>query len=311
MSTPESIRALRRANPRNDAALAETVEAAARLVRNELAGASEGTRPRRSRRRLVGLSAVGAAAVAAIAVVAFSTIGSSGVPSATAAFQKAAARSAASAEQSGTAVVRIDHDGKLWAGSTIRWHGDDLVVSSDTPGRNGKPGSPLVVVNGLVFTIDNGHWIAMGSKKNIDPGSGTTPDEYQSALREDVGGTTLKRVTDGMTGLTARTLPDGSTEYSGTVPARLIARESGFKDGQTIRVLPFGFVAHDDAADPAAPLDTTVTVGADGVVREVRVGWGTWVFDVSYRDLGATAAPKAPANAVPLRELRESLRGGR
>ena len=74
MSTPESIRALRRAKPRNDAALAETVEAAARLVRNELAGASEGTRPRRSRRRLVGVSAVGAAAVAAIAVVAFSTI---------------------------------------------------------------------------------------------------------------------------------------------------------------------------------------------------------------------------------------------
>jgi hypothetical protein len=29
------------------------------------------------------------------------------------------------------------------------------------------------------------------------------------------------------------------------------------------------------------------------------------VFDVSYRKLGQTNAPKAPANAVPLLELRE------
>jgi hypothetical protein len=48
-----------------------------------------------------------------------------------------------------------------------------------------------------------------------------------------------------------------------------------------------------------------VTVGSDGIVREVRVEWGAWVFDVSYRDLGDTAAPKAPANALPLRELRD------
>ena len=306
MSTPESIRALRRANPRNDVGFAESVEAAALRVRTELAGASSvGARARRSRRRLVGLSAVGAAVVAATVLVAFSTIGSSGVPDARAAFKKATTLTAASAKESGTAVVRITHDGELWAGSTIRWHGDDILITSDTPERDGRPGSPLVVVNGLVYIIDNGHWVAVGSPKNIDPDSGTTPAEYQSALREDVGGPTLRRVTEGMTGLTTRTLADGSTEYGGTVPAGLIARESGFKEGHTIRVLPFGFVAHDEAANPAAPLETTVTVGSDGIVREVRVEWGAWVFDVNYRNLGNTAAPKAPANAVPLRELRD------
>jgi hypothetical protein len=102
------------------------------------------------------------------------------------------------------------------------------------------------------------------------------------------------------------------TELAGVTSAgararqsRRITRESGFKEGHTIRVLPFGFVAHDEAANPAAPLETTVTVGSDGIVREVRVEWGAWVFDVNYRDLGNTAAPKAPANAVPLRELRD------
>ena len=83
----------------------------------------------------------------------------------------------------------------------------------------------------------------------------------------------------------------------------LIARETGFKEGQAIRVLPFGYVAHDEAADPAAPLDAAVTVGADGVVREIAVTWGAWTYTVTYSRLGATAAPKAPANARDL--LRE------
>jgi hypothetical protein len=38
--------------------------------------------------------------------------------------------------------------------------------------------------------------------------------------------------------------------YSGTVAAGLIARKSGFRKGQHIRVLPFGDVAHDEAANP-------------------------------------------------------------
>ena len=61
---------------------------------------------------------------------------------------------------------------------------------------------------------------------------------------------TLRRITGGMNGLTTRRLDDGSTVYSGTVAAGLIARETGFKEGQPIRVLPFGYVAHDEAADP-------------------------------------------------------------
>src|SRR5262245_14134214 len=107
-----------------------------------------------------------------------------------------------------------------------------------------------------------------------------------------------------MTGLVVRQLDDGSIVYSGTVPARLVARETGFKEGASIHVLPFGYVAHDEAADPASPLDTAVTVGADGVVREVAVRWGhggsVWTYTVRYSDLGSTPAPVAPANARPL-----------
>ena len=43
------------------------------------------------------------------------------------------------------------------------------------------------------------------------------------------------------------------------VAAGQIARETGFKEGEAIRVFSFGYVAHGAAADPASLLDTAVT----------------------------------------------------
>lgn len=219
----------------------------------------------------------------------------------------------ASADRSGIAVIRITHGGELWAGSTIRWHDGDLAVSNDAPSRPGKAGSELLVVGGTLYGIEppDGGWVVLGSPENIDPGSGTTPAEYLAALREDVGGVTLRRLTEAMTALTTRRLDDGSKVYSGAVAAGLIARGSGFKEGQPIRVLPFGYVAHDEAADPASSLDVAVTVGADDIVRKIAVTWGAsssaWTYTVTYSGLGTTAAPVAPADARP---LRDRLRSG-
>jgi hypothetical protein len=309
----ESIEALRRANPRAGEGFEESVETVARTVRSRLVTT---TRPARSfsRRRVARLSAAGAA-LAAVAVAAYLAVGSPGagpgVDDAAAAVRHAATLSAASAERSGTAVVRITHDGRPWAGTTIRWHGADLSVSSDPSTRPRRPGSALLVVGGTLYGIDprDGRWVDEGSPSSIDPDSGTTPAEYFAAVREDVGGVTLKRITGGMTGLTTRRLDDGSTVYSGAVQARLIARETAFKGGQSIRVLPFGYVAHDEADDPASPLDTAVTVDADGIVRAIEVTWGTWSYKVTYSGLGTTSALVAPANAKSL--LRERLRAGK
>jgi hypothetical protein len=305
MSTPESFQALRRANPRNEPGFAETVDTAAGFARTEIATAGDAAPPRSSRRRrLLGVSAAAAALVVVAAVIAYSTIGSSGVQSANAAFEQATILTAASAERSGTAVVRMTHDGKPWTGSTIRWNGDDISVKSDMSDRNGRPGSALLVVGGVVYGVEEGRWFEMGSPDNIEPGSGTTPTETLAAVREDVGGTTLRRITNGMTGLTTRSLADGSTAYTGKVLAGLIARETGFKDGRVIRVLPFGYVANGRAANAAAPLDTTVTVAPDGIVRELAVKWETWTYAVAYRRLGEGAAVRAPANAIPMSEWR-------
>jgi hypothetical protein len=307
----ESIDALRRANPRADATFVESVEAVGHTVRARL-GTNAAAQPRsRFRWRPVRLSLALAACAAVVAAVVSMSVGPSGAPNAAAAVRKAATVSAASAERSGTAVVRLTHGGDLWAETTIRWHGDDLSVSSDAPTRLGRPGSKMLAVGGTLYGIEpqHGGWVAMGSPSNIDPGSGTTPAEYLAAAREDVGGATLERITGAMTNPTTRRLADGSTVYSGAVRAGLIARETGFKGGQAIRVLPFGFVAHGEAADPASPLEVSVTVGADGIVRGIAVTWRNWSYAVTYDGLGSTPALVAPANARSLEQLRRERAG--
>jgi hypothetical protein len=314
MNTSASLRALRRANPRSRAGFAESVEAGASAVRGRL-GTPQlvAAETRRPRRRLVQLSMAGAVAVVAAAVASLTVgpLGGPGVESATAAFKRAATATAASAERSGTAVVRITHHDELWAGTTIRWHGDDVAISRDAPQQYRKVGLELLVVDGILYGVDPGvesGWLKLGSPSAIDPDSGTTPVEYLAAVRDDTGGATLRRITGAMASPLTTHLDDGSTVYSGKVAAGLIARETGFKEGEAIRVFPYGYVAHDEAANPASLLDVAVTVGADGLVRSMVVSWGagdsTWRYSVTYSGLGTTAAPVAPENAVPLSVLR-------
>lgn len=302
MSTHESIQALHRANPRTEPDLDRSLEAVRTRIGtpDPVGPAARSLRPRLAGTFVVSLTAAAAAAVALFAAgMPGGGSGVVGVERAEAAVRAAATTSASSAERSGSAVVRITHDGRLWAAKEVAWNGDDLALADLTPGRDGRAGGALRVVDGTMYAPDfeGSGWLRLGSPDSIDPDSGTTPAEYLAAVREDVGGDTLQRLTSGISGLTARLLPDGSTLYSGTVPARTIARETGFKEGQPLRVLPFGYVAHDEAADPSALLRAEVTVGPDGIVRQLAVSWGTWRYAVSYSGLGATRAPVVPADA--------------
>jgi len=317
MSTSKPFQALRRVNPRTKPGFSGSVEATHETVRAQIAITAADLAPTRAaahsrpRRVLVGGSVVGAS-LAAAAVVAFLLIGSPsggpGVQDAGAAVRQAATLTAASAEQSGTAVVRLSHNSEPLAGTTIRWSDGDVSIFKDGPGRAGKVGSAFLVVDGVLYGLDaeDGGWVVLGRPENIDPNTGTTPGEHLAAVRQDIGGATLRRIIGGMTDLTTRRLADGSTVYRGTLAAGLIARETGFKEGRSIRVLPFGYVAQDEAADPSAPLDVAITVGPDGIVREDVVQWGTggsvWTYAVTYSKLGKTAALPAPANARPLKD---------
>jgi hypothetical protein len=314
MSTSRSFEALRRANPRGEASFKEAVEAAAAEVRAQIETGVIADPPRGRQlhpRRLLGVSAAAVALAAAAAVAVFLIVGSSGVTpgveNAAAAIERAATLTATSADRSGSVTVRMTHDGELWAHKTVRWKGNDLEITDESP-RDASSGLPLLVVDGMMYGHDPDHegWVEVGPVSSIDPGTGTTPVDILAAVREDMGGATLRRITDAMTahGLTTTTQFDGPTVYRGKVAAGQIARETGFKEGQAIRVFPFGYVAHDEAADPASLLDAAVTIGADGVIRKIAVTWGTWTYTVTYSDLGSIPAFVAPANAKSLREQR-------
>lgn len=320
MNVTNSLDALRRANPRRTPRYEQELDdlATAALTRIKLASAGDQGSTRfvpssgRSRRR-IGRPAVAipasAAALLAAAVVTFSLVvgspvGPSAVPPA-AAMEHAVARTATAADKSGIVRIEITQDGQLWATETVHWNGNNVSLGDQQPVRSG---GDLLLVDGMMYAQDDpsapGQWVAIGSPDSIDPGSGTTPNEFLAAARADAGGATLRRITAAMTDLTTTKGDDSSTVYEGHVPAGELARESGFKEGEAIRVLPYGYVAHGNASDPSAPIAMSITVGANGAVQTIVATWGgsaTWVYKLTFTDLGSASTLTAPANAKPLR----------
>jgi hypothetical protein len=186
---------------------------------------------------------------------------------------------------------------------TVTWHGTDLKVFSGDPSQVGR--GDLLVVDGVMYGPDPevaGGWIEMGPADSVDPDSGTTPDEFLMAVHEDAGGATLERITAEMTGLTVSQAGDGSTIYVGKVLAGALARESSAKEGETLRVLPYGNIAHDAASNPASLIDISIAVGPDGTISELSANWGgesSWTYRLTFSDLGSTAPLEKPANVKP------------
>jgi hypothetical protein len=289
MTQTNSLDALRRANPRHKPGFAEGM--------GNLTGQAgrPPSKPAFRRWPAIGIPAV---AVVVTLVAVGSPVGPLAVSPAEA-MQQAVVASASAAESSGTVVLEITQDGDLWVGRTLRWNGTDLSISPNETSPAGKGG--LLVVDGMMYgpnpEVADG-WIEMGSPDSVDPDSGTTPGEYLAAIGEDVGGATMQRITGEMTDLTTIQTEDGSTIYNGKVPAGALARETGLKEGETLRVLPFGNVAHDDAANPASLIDISISVRPDGTIGEIFATWGgesSWSYRLTYSDLGSTPALEKPS----------------
>jgi hypothetical protein len=302
MNQTDSLEALRRANPRNEA---DFVDWAAELAPMAVPG--------KARRRwpMFGIPAAATVAAVVLTLVAVgSPVGPLAVPPAEA-MQQAAQVTAQAAANSGTVELEITQDGALWVGRTLRWNGNDLSVANSDPSRDSR--KDMLVVDGMMYAPNPevaGGWIELGPPESIDPDSGTTPDEYFATIAEDVGGETIQRITAEMSGLSTSLGADGSTVYQGKVPAGSLARENGVKDGENLRVLPFGYVAHDAAADPSNLIDVSIGVGADGLIEEIHAIWGggsSWSYRLRYSDLGTTAAIEKPPNVEEC--LRCSSRG--
>jgi hypothetical protein len=314
MTATDSLDALRRANPRRDPTYEYMLDAVAAdaFEGRDRTAPRPGRVPAPARRTSAVAVPIGAALLLAAAVViALVMVGSPlGPPtvSPAAAVERAAELTATAADESGIVRVTITRDGSLWAAKTVHWHGGDVSISSGDP--TGWRSRDLLVVDGMMYGRDPeaaDRWVQLGSPDSVDPDSGTTPDEYLVAVREDAGGETLRRITAAMTDLTTSDGDDGSTIYQGHLPAGDLARETGTKEGQTIRVLPYGYVAHDDASDPSASIAVTITVGGNDTILAITATWGgasTWTYELTFQDLGSAAALVAPADARPFLACR-------
>jgi len=313
MNTNDGLEALRRANPRATVGYSEAVDTARRARPGLVLDAGSG------RPRWLGFSAASLAvtAAAAVAVFALATAGpGSGdvaVEDPTVALRQAAMLTSAASDQSGRATVRMTENGQPWAGKTVTWNGDNIAVVEDARPRPGKPGSEFRVVDGILYgqNWDIDGWVAFGPPENVDPDSGTTPLELLAAVREDTAGDTVDRITGGMTDPQTQTGGDGSITYSGGVAAGLVAMEEGLKDGEHLRVLPYGYVAHDAAATPDSLLDVSLSVGAEALIRNITATWGggsAWTYTVTFSELGIAPPIEAPPNAQSLEDLRNTER---
>jgi hypothetical protein len=64
-------------------------------------------------------------------------------------------------------------------------------VTQEHPVRQGRAGSEMRLVDGTLYGIDDqgDGWVVLGDPASIDPDTGTTPDEYLAAVRQDITGT--------------------------------------------------------------------------------------------------------------------------
>jgi hypothetical protein len=243
---------------------------------------------RRSRRFALGGALVAAAAAALALIMTLSPAGGGGVQSAQAAVEQAGAATAAAARHSGTVEVRMAHNGRPWSAETVHWNqGNASVVGSGV----GSPGR-LLFVDGVLFTKVAGSWAA------VDKGgvSGYMRQRYIAPALNGIAGNTFRHIVGGIQDLQIRHGQDGTTVFSGRESARLLTSDP--RTGERIRVLPFGFVAHGEAADPNALLRIAVTVGSDHLIQRIAVAWGAgasaWSYTVTYANLGNTLPISGP-----------------
>lgn len=241
-------------------------------------------RSRTIRHRLrLAISTLAVLATATAAIVLGLTLGAASPQSAYAAAKKAIAATSADALDSGT-MTSTFRVGNHATNQTTQWHGNDLSISGD---HLSLWATQVLLVGGNVYVQQrDGTWQHYANESD----AGRLARPLQMA-RVDVAGNSAAQILALVPDLQKMTQPDGSTVYTGTMPASEIA----------------GVTPSDDTATRLrARLQSPVSsqfkliVGTDGLVRQMSetADDGTTAWNVQYTQLGSTPPITAPANAT-------------
>ncbi len=292
MPTDLSLRALREANPSNQPGFNESVACYDPLWR-QIADTPVGAQGRpqlAGRRRLIALSAAAVACLSLAGALVGLMLSAASPQSAYAAAKKAVAATSGGALDSGTMTLTVVHSGNTWTSAITQWNGNDIsMVSGGEKGLLFANRKLLLVGGGVYLQTADGTWLHYASEAEV----GDPLNMMVQLAHDNAGGFTADEILALATDLQKVVQPDGSTVYSGTIPAS-------------------------DAGAEVAPTDDTATrdiamlpriwgggqlqlvVGSDGLVRQISEtaddGSGGWSFQ--YSQLGSTPPISPPATST-------------
>jgi hypothetical protein len=238
------------------------------------------------RRRLIALSAAAALSLAGLLMAL--TLSTAAPESAYAAARKAIAATSAGALDSGTMTLTASRDGDPRMGTTTRWNGDDIGIASG--GERGMLAGfeQLLLVGGSVYLQKaDGSWLHYASESDLAP----PLDFGLKAIRGLVAGSRAAQIIASAYGLQKTVQPDGSTIYSGTVPAGEGTEVAPTDDTDTGIIGGLPQISHTSAA-------LQLVVGSDGLVRQMTetADDGSAAWSIEYSQLGSTPPVSPPTS---------------
>jgi hypothetical protein len=269
-----------------------------------------------TRRRSVrlGIPTLAAVAVATAAIVLGFTVSAAAPSGAAAAARRALAATAAA--PSGTMTTTVLHAGVTTTVEAARWNGHDIAYSPD----DGVPIPQLLLIGGNLYVqTTDGTWLHYANASDVPPKPLGGMEQLAQAA---IAATTPQQILALATGVRKTTQPDGSTVYTGTIPAssldpslvpgndaitNMILSAQKRTDGMV-------GVGKATAQTPGAPccqqdLHLQMSVGSDGLVKQVSITFqqqnasspiadGTYTWSVTYSQLGSTPPITAPPNST-------------
>lgn len=290
MPTGRSLRALREVNPRNQPGFEPSL-ARYETLRTQIT-ATPAAAPRRLPHpgrgpRLFGLSAV-AAALSLAAMLTGLLLTAASPENAYAAARKAVAATSAGSLRSGTMTLTVTHGSTKWTLYAVRWHGHDIAMSNGQGHVLGFSRQLVLAGGGAYLQQADGHWVRYRAASEVGPKLGPAVQ----LARDDVTGNTAGAILALATHLHNAVRTDGSTLYTGTIPASEGSSAVAPRDDTIMRVIIRLRSVGRDAR-------FRLVVGRDGLVSQMSETFqsegvklpadnGTWTWAIRYSHLGST-----------------------
>ena len=261
----------------------------------------------------LGLPTLAAVAVATAAIVLGFAVSAAAPSGASAEARRALAATAAA--PSGTLTTTVLHAGISKTVEAARWNGHDIAYSSD----DGLIPQLLLIGGGVYVQTSAGTWLHYADASDVPPKPVGGTEQLAQAT---IAATTPQQIIALATGVQKATQPDGSTVYTGTIPASSLdpALVTG-NDAITNMILGAqkrtdGMVGGGKATaqTPGASccqqdLQLEMSVGSDGLVKQVSITFqqqnanspaadGAYTWSVTYSQLGSTPPITPPAKST-------------